>query len=337
MPTIKDIARHAGVSAATVSRCLNTPARVRQDRRMRVEAAIAELGYMPHPAARALARGRSRMIGALFPRLNSHLFGSFMGPLQEVLRANGYTLVVAGSDYDEAAEYEQALSLVNHGVDALLLVGLAHAERTLELATRRDVPSLFTWCWRPEKNLPQVGFCNRTAAATVADYLLDIGHRDIAMISGDLEGNDRASGRVEGVREAMASAGGSLTDDRLITTRFDVHEGARALRKLMAMVDPPTAIICGSDLFAFGALHEARRLGVRVPEHLSITGFDDTDLAAVVTPPLTTVRTPRKEMAERCAEYFLTCLRDTGEPDNIELTTELVVRESTGPSPFRAR
>lgn len=329
MPTIKDIARHAGVSPATVSRCLNAPERVRPDRRLRVETAIRQLAYVPNPAARALAHGRSRMIGALFPRLNSHLFGSFMGPLQQGLRAHGYTLVVAGSDYDEGVEYEQALSLVNHGVDALLLIGLAHAERTLELVAQRGVPSLFAWCWHPEVNLPQVGFCNRTAAAMVAGYLLDLGHREIAMISGPCAGNDRATDRVEGVRGALRAAGCGFGSERLASARFDVHDGARALGKLMRAAIPPTAVICGSDLFAFGALHEARRLGLRVPEDLSVTGFDDTDLAAVVTPPLTTVRTPRREMAERCAAYLLMRLEGAEEPDRIELTAELVVRAST--------
>lgn len=329
MPTIKDIARHAGVSPATVSRCLNTPERVRADRRARVEAAILELGYAPHPAARALARGRSRMIGALFPRLNSQLFGSFMGPLQEALRGGGYTLVVAGSDHDQAVEYDQARSLVNHGVDALLLVGLDHAERTFDLLERRRVVGLFTWCWHPEIARPQVGFCSRAAAAMITGYLLDIGHRKIAMISGSPVGNDRARDRIEGVRLALGAAGCALPDDRLVIARFDVHEGARALGKLMRRTEPPTAVICGSDLFAFGALHEARRLGIRVPEELSITGFDDTDLASVVTPPLTTVRTPRRAMALRCAEYFLTRLGGAGEPDGVELATELVVRQST--------
>jgi len=329
MPTIKDIARHAGVSAATVSRCLNVPELVRVDRRRRVEDAIAELGYVPHPAARALAHGRSRMVGALFPRLNSHLFGSFMGPLQEALRNSGYTLVVAGSDYDEGVEYEQALSLVNHGVDALILIGLAHAERTFELLERRCVTSLFTWCWHPQVARPQVGFCNRTAAGMVTEHLLDLGHREIGMISGSPAGNDRARDRILGVRDVLQAAGRALSDERLVMTRFDVHEGARALNKLMRRAVPPTAVICGSDLFAFGALHQARRLGIRVPDELSITGFDDTDLAAVVTPPLTTVRTPREEMAERCAEHILARLGGRGEPDGVELATELDVRQNT--------
>lgn len=330
-PTLADVARKAGLSPATVSRYLNTPQAVRAPRRARIEQAIDDLGYVPHGAARALASQRSQMIGALFPSLDSFLFGSFIGPLQSSLRRLGYTLVVSSSDYSAAMEVEQLRALVMNGVDAIVLIGIEHDKRCFELLGRRKIPYVLAWSWIEAANRPQVGFCNAAATGLAANYLMDIGHRRIAMISGITAGNDRASERVRGVQEALAERGLSLSSDCLIERSFDIREGANAFRELMTFQNPPTAVLCGSDIFAYGALFEASRMGMRVPEDISITGFDDTDLARNLAPALTTIRTPRAEMAELTAEYLLASLSDQGMPRPQKLDVELVIRESTAP------
>ncbi|MDJ0943947.1 MAG: LacI family DNA-binding transcriptional regulator [Kiloniellales bacterium] len=329
-PTMEDVARAAGVSPATVSRCINRPEMVREDRRLRIRTAIAELGYVPHGAARALASKRSMTIGALFPRLNSLLFGSFIAPLQRRLHAEGYTLVVSSSDYDPATEHQQVSSLVSNGIDGLVLIGTSHDPAVFELLERKAIPFVLTWAWDPGYAQPQIGFCNATAAGAVANYLLDIGHRRIGMISGPADGNDRVGARIRGVRTALAARGCELPDRYLVESPFDIREGGKAFGRLTQQPDPPTAVLCGSDIFAIGAIFEARRLGLKVPEDVSITGFDDTDLASCVVPALTTLRTPRAEMAELTAAYLLDRLagRQTGPQ---ELETELIVRESSAP------
>ena len=331
---MQDVAHFAGVSPATVSRCINQPHLVREDRRQRIEAAIAELGYVPHGAARALASKRSLTIGALFPRLDSLLFGSFIAPLQRLLQAEGYTLVVASSDYDDATEEQQLAALVANGIDGLVLVGTSHRPEVFELLERKGIPFALAWAWDEDCAHPQIGFCNATAAGSVANYLLDIGHRRIAMISGPADGNDRASARIEGVRRALAARGCVLRPEDLLECPFDLKEGGKAFRRLMTRDDPPGAVLCGSDVFAISALFEARRLGLSVPEDVSVTGFDDTDMASCVSPTLTTLRTPRAEMASLSAEYLLGRLAGK-DMSSRQLETELILRESSAPPKAR--
>lgn len=334
-PTLADVARRAGVSPATVSRCLNAPSSVRPDRRRRIEAAVEALGYLPHGAARALASRRSKMIGALLPRLDSLLFGSFIGPLQTQLAAQGYTLVVATHDYDETVELGQIRNLVSNGIDGLALVGARRLSEGYALLERARLPFVVTWVWSDASSHPQIGFSNARAAARAAHYLVDIGHRRIAMVSGPLTGNDRAGERARGVRDALAERGLPLGPGDLVEREFSVDEGARACRELMSRPEPPTAILCGSDVFAFGALFEAQRLGLSVPGSVSITGFDDTEIAACVSPSLTTIRTPRARMAELTAEYLLAAIGGAATPRSRQLSVELVLRESTAPPPDR--
>lgn len=329
-PTLADVAQLVGVSTATISRYLTNPLSVRAPHRRPIEAAIQELGYVPHGAARALASRHSRIVGALFPSLDNVLFGSFIGPLQRALSAQGYTLVVASSDYDQQVEYRQMFNLVSNRVDGVVLVGTEHTDVCYDLLSQKRIPYVLTWTWQQNSNRPMIGFCNRNAAAMVANYLLSVGHREIAMISGATTGNDRATERIAGVRAALSSRRVQLKDNWILKRPFSLSHGASAFRELMSSHTRPTAIICGSDLFACGAIFEATRMGVRVPEDVSITGFDDTDLAAGICPSLTTIRTPRTEMATLTAQHLLDSFRGE-EPRSLELKVELVVRESSGP------
>lgn len=328
--TLADVARHAGVSTATVSRCINLPDQVKPERRARVEAAIAALGYIPHLAAKDLASRRSRMIGAVFPRLNSILFGSFFGRLQQSLDAVGYFLVVSTSEYSAAIEERQVRQLIARGVDALVLVGHHHGAGTLEILERSGIPRIHTWAWQDGAQLPQIGFCNRAAMGQVADYVLGLGHRRIAVISGELRDNDRAHERLEGARLHLAAMGLPLEDGLIEEIPFDIDEGAAAFSRLMDLADRPTAVLCGSDLFAFGALREARRRGLRVPADVTVIGFDDTEFAPYTEPPLTSLRTPREAMADRTAQALIAALDDDRKIRSIRLETELVIRASSG-------
>lgn len=308
---------------------------VREDRRLRIQAVVAELGYLPHGAARALASNRSMTIGALFPSLDSLLFSSFIAPLQRCLRAQGYTLVVSSSDYDDAMELQQLANMVSNGVDGLVLVGTTHSPRVYQLLERNSVPFVLTWAWDEHHEPPQIGFCNAAAAAAMASYLIDIGHRDIAMISGPTQGNDRAAEQVVGVRRALAAQGFGLRPENFKERAFDLQEGARAFKELMTQPVVPTAVLCGTDVFAFGALFEAKRMGLEVPRDVSITGFDDTDLAAGIVPSLTSVRTPRAEMAVQTAAFLLDRLSGDGAAPSRKLEVELIVRQSSAPPPKR--
>jgi LacI family transcriptional regulator len=334
-PKLSDVAILAGVSTATVSRCLNGPGSVRPALRERVEAAVRRLGYVPHGAARALASQRSKTIGAVVPTFDNAIFASGIQALQRRLSEAGYTLLLACSDYDPANELRQIESLVARGVDGVMLVGEARDPRVYRLLAAKSLPYVNAWIYKAASAHPCVGFDNREAACRLARYIIDIGHTEIAMIAGITVHNDRAAERVAGVRQALAERGLRLAPGRLVESPYNIADGRLALRQVLSAARPPTAVICGNDVLAFGALFEAQRQGIEVPDRLSISGFDDLELASQLDPPLTTMRVPTAEMGRRAAEYLLARLGNRPTQECVALEVGLTVRGTTAP-PRRA-
>jgi LacI family transcriptional regulator len=331
--TLEDVARLAGVSPATVSRCLNRPDIVRPVLKAKVEAAIEALDYVPHGAARSLASRRSRMIGAIFPSLDSTLFGGALEALQNEVAGAGYTLVVASSNYDAGRERDHVRNMLASGIDALMLVGGARDPEVYRPIERKQLPYVLIWVTEAAGHHPCIGFDNAAAGMVVARHLLDIGHRRLAVISGRIAGNDRAAARVAGIGAALSARGLDLAPDHLIEAPFGEEEGREALRQLVYLTPRPTAVICGSEPFAYGALFEAQALGLRVPDDVSITGFDDMWLASHIAPGLTTLRTPRREMGQLAGRYLLSVLAGREPLPPRPLDFELIVRGSTAPPP----
>lgn len=329
--TLDDVARHAGVSPATVSRYLNKPDIVSERTKLKIEKSISATGYVPHAAARALASNKSRMIGAIVPSLDNTLFGHSLEEFHQYISNSGYTMVAASSRYDVEEEREQIIQMVAHGVDALLLVGLSRDDGIYDLLNAKGIPYVINWSIDTTLRHPCIGFDNHDAASKVAQYLLDLGHRDFAMISGRLEGNDRAQHRLRGIRETLAEHGIVMPDTSVIQSPFGVKHGQQGFRELMSRDSKPTAIICGSDPFAYGAIFESRIMGIDVPREVSITGFDDTWLAEHLTPALTTLRTPQRRMGVLAAEYLIARLKEKAHPIPALLDVELVVRDSCAP------
>ena len=323
-PTLEDVARRAGVSTATVSRVINAPEKVRGDTRQRVEAAVTELGYTPHFGARALASNRTGTIGAVIPTMENAIFARGLQALQEELAEAGYTLLVATSNYDPDREAQQVRTLIGRGVDGLVLIGEARDREVYAFLERRGVPFVIVWSWRPDSPWPCVGFDNRLAARAMAERVLECGHRHVAMIAGVTHGNDRAAARVEGVREALATQALALDATNLIEAAYTLQAGSEAATRLLSRPSRPTAIICGNDVLAAGALTAARRLGLSVPRDVSVTGFDDIDLAHAVEPELTTVHVPHRRMGQQAAQLLLAlCSGELG-TINVPLETRLV-------------
>ena len=332
-PTLEDVARRAEVSTATVSRTFSAPERVRPALRLKVQRAVEALGYTPHGAARALASQRSHTIGAVIPTLDNAIFATVVQTLQNELFAQGRTLLLAASDYDPARERAQIESLVVRGVDGLMLTGEARAASVHELLARRGIRYVSTYVHHPASPHPTIGFDNRRAMHKLVGYLHDLGHRAFAMVAGITEDNDRASERLAGVREALAQKGLRLEAGHLMERPYTMAAGRAALRQLMAQADRPTAVVCGNDVLALGALLEAAALGLSVPEDVSITGFDDLDLAKEIAPGLTTIHAPLEDMGRLTAAYLLGASPGGDGVPHIELPAELVVRGSTGLPP----
>ncbi len=329
--TLEDVARRAEVSTATVSRYLGAPEKTRPAMRLRVQNAIDELGYTPHGAARALASQRSNTIGAVIPTLDNAIFATVVQTLQKELSAKGKTLLLAASDYDPERELSQVENLIVRGVDGLMLTGEARDPAVYALLERSGIRYANTYVHHPDSPHPTIGFDNLRAMRKVAGYLHDLGHRAFAMIAGIAKGNDRAAERIAGVREALNQRGLALDPGRVLEKPYSIAAGRAAFRDLCSRPDRPTAIICGNDVLAIGALFEALALGLRVPEDVSITGFDDLDIAREVSPALTTVHAPLEEMGRLTAEYLVAAQQTEEVPTHIELPAELVVRGSTGP------
>jgi len=331
----KDVARLAGVSTATVSRALNTPDRVDPVTRQRVLDAAARLRYVPHGAARTLRSHRSKMIGAVVPSFDYALYARTTSALQRRLDERGYSLVLAEHHYDLAAELRVAGQLVQHGVDAFVFVGLDHAPNLFALLEDYGRPYVLTWGVDALEQHPSVGFDNRAATHAVTRHLLELGHRRIGLLSAPVEGNDRARARGEGVRAALAERGLALAPECVQYAAISLSAAQEAMERLLAAPDRPTAVVATNDVFAVGAMLACRQAGVRVPQDVSITGVDNTDLGATQTPGLTSVRTPIIEIGRAAADQLVARLE--GEPYTAfqSFPVEIVHRGSTAPPPRR--
>ncbi|MFN0159998.1 MAG: LacI family DNA-binding transcriptional regulator [Burkholderiales bacterium] len=326
---LSDVARAAGVSLATASRALASPELVQEKTRDKILAAASRLAYVPHGAARALASRRSRTIGAVIPTLDNPIFASSIQVLQRRIAEAGYTLILGSHDYDLDAEVKVVSALVERGVDGLLLVGLDHSPELHRLLAKAAIPYELTWVTGAGRAHYSLGISNRKAAARVARHLLDLGHREFAVISGHTESNDRARERVAGVREALEAAGLALPAHRVREVPFSIHAARAALKSLLDAGERFTALVCGNDLLALGAMLETKALGIDVPRRLSVTGFEGFDLAAEFSPSLTTLRIPVAEIGRLAAERMLARLAGETVPRALELEVELVVRESS--------
>ncbi len=329
--TIEDVAQAAGVSTATVSRVLSKPDVVSAATRERVMSAVRQLDYQPDAAARALASGRTHTVGCVIPTLDHAIFARSTQALQTALARAGYQLLVASHEYDPAAEFDVVRVLMQRGVDALVLVGTDHTAGLWKALRAWGKPALLTWSCDPR--LPSIGFDNEAAGRMGTQHLLALGHRRVGVISGLTAHNDRARSRIEGVRQALAQAGLKLSPSLLTQQVFNLNGGRIGLRTLMAAPQPPTAIFCGNDLLATGALLEAQRMGVQVPGQLSLCGIDNHELAEAINPGLTTINLPTQDLGRITAKAVLSALAGEAIAAQSLLPFELVTRGSTAAPP----
>ena len=325
----RDVARLAGVSTATVSRALNLPATVDPATLSRVRAAVEKLRYVPHGAARALRSRRSDMIGAIVPSFDYALYARTTSALQREADARGYALVLAAHHYDLETEVRVTRQMIQHGVDAFVFVGLDHDHALYSLLDRYGRPYVLTWGVDPSGRHPSIGFDNRAAAYAMTRHLLELGHRRFALISAPTAGNDRSRERGAGVRAALAAAGLALDAAAVRYAPIALESGAIAMRQLLDCHPRPTAVIATNDVFAVGAMLACRDSGIRIPEDVSITGVDNTDLGATQTPALTSIRTPIVEIGRAAAVQLFARLE--GQPAKLQqlLPFELVARGGT--------
>jgi LacI family transcriptional regulator len=333
-PTLQNVADKAGVSTATVSRCLNQPEKVRAAVQVKINEAIQELAYVPDGAARALASRRTHTIGAIVPTIDNAIFPKAIQYLQTGLTKANFTLLLANSGYSLDEELREVQSFISRGIDGIVLIGEQHHPEVYASIKRHQIPLVNLWTYNPNSAHSCIGYDHIKAGEHVAQHLLDLGHTEIGVISGHLENNDRAIIRLKGIKETILKVGCGLADNKIIECNYSVEQGCEKLHQLLDRHPRTTAIICGNDLLAIGALAGARDRGLNVPKDLSITGFDNLEILPFLTPSLTTVNSPSRRMGEKAAEYLIKQIQNgTSSIEHIELQADLIVRETTGPAP----
>ena len=325
----KDVARLAGVSTATVSRVINSPDQVDAKTRRLVRDAVTKLRYVPHGAARALRSHRSRMIGAVVPSFDYALYARTTSAMQAVLDSNGYSLVLAEHHYDLNVEVLITEKLVGRGVDAFVFVGLHHDAALFALLEDYGRPYVLTWGVDPMRQHPSIGFDNRAATFEMTRHLIGLGHRRFGLLSAVTDGNDRATERGAGMRAALSQAGLVLDDRCMQYGPIDLAAASGMMRRLLEVKPRPSAVVATNDVFAVGAMMACRAAGVRIPQDISITGVDNTDLGATQTPALTSIRTPIVEIGRAAAEQVIARLEGRAHVAFQTLPFELVSRGST--------
>jgi DNA-binding LacI/PurR family transcriptional regulator len=349
--TIKDVAARAGVSTATVSHALNDrPHLMRPDTLRRIRAAIRELGYVPSAAAKALRTARTDVLGLVVPSIANPFFAQFARGAEDAALARGYALFVCSSDRSPERERAYASVLFERQVDgAIFASSVLEPDHILELH-RRGTRVVLLETELAGAGLDAVLFDNALGARLAVDHLIGLGHRRIAMAMGRLARHPRQA-RLAGYREALAAHALPFDGALLIegplerdasTGAYELAAGQAIAERLVRLVDRPTALFAYNDMAALGVIRGLQRLGVRVPDDVSVVGLDDIPLAELTRPALTTVAQPAYEMGEAAARLLLDRLAaragdpvapraDGGAGRTVRFEPRLVVRESTAP------
>jgi len=329
-PTSHDVARRAGVAQSTVSRALSGDPNVAEETRAKVVAAAEELDYAPDLIARSLITRQSKRVGVVVSNITNPFYPHLVDVLERDFSALGYRMLLFNEQ--EADEQQNLLELyqgraVDGFVFASAVIGFPAAERLNEM----EVPVVFLNRHIEDARFDRVVCDNRAGGRRAAEHLVELGHTRIAQIAGPPQ-TSTARERDDGFRSALVELGHPLAEELSLAGPYEHETGLRGCRQLLAADDPPTAVFCGNDVIALGAWDAAISGGLRIPEELSVIGFDDIEMTAWDSIGLTTVRQPLAEMARVSAELLVGRLSDGAGRDARErvFETELVVRRTTG-------
>jgi len=333
MVTIKDVARRAGVSVATVSRVLNKSGPVSPEASVRIHEAAAALDYVPHGGARSLITSKTSTIGVLLPDLYGGFFSEMIRGIDQTAQQHGYHLLLSGS-HNRRTEMEAAMRAMRGRTDGLIAMSPHFDAATLVENLPPSLPVILLSCEGKDDEYQVIAIDNVGGAEAMTRHLLQLGHRRIAMVMGE-KGHFDTGERLLGFRRALEGAGIVPRPEYEAQGDFSEASGHRAVQELLALPERPTAIFCANDSMAIGGLCAVHDAGLRVPEDVTVVGFDDIPLAHYMSPPLSSVHVPVFEMGERAVTRLIAALK--GEPiserRDVRLPTRLVVRSSCAPPP----
>ena len=337
MVTIKEVAEKAGVSITTVSHVVNETRYVSDELTEKVYEAMRDLSYRPNIVARSLRSGQTKTIGLILPDISNPFFAEFSRKIEDKGFTFGYNVILCNADEDDDKQQRYIDVLLSKQVDGLIFFSTGHLDTINQTLDKYDIPVVITDREPEGVHTDIVLIDNRMGGYQAARYLLSLGHRRIACISGPSLIRPSAQ-RVGGYRAALEEAGIEVDEDLIRTGNFRFDSGETQMRHLMSLPNPPTAVFTCNDVMALGAMKAVQSAGLRVPEDFSIVGFDNSPLSQMVYPQLTTVSQPVKEMADLTVELLVEKIdlkehqkRNKGlmpEYKRIVLDTKLVIRES---------
>jgi LacI family repressor for deo operon, udp, cdd, tsx, nupC, and nupG len=324
---ILEVASAAGVSVATVSRTLQMPDVVAARTRARVTAAIERLGYVPNVQGRMLRTARSQVIVALVPDIANPFFAEIIRGIEQVAHQNRYAVLLGDTQYDRSREQAYADLLSTRQADGLITM-LPHLPRIANGVAQHIVNACE---YVKDPTVASVYVDNVAAAGTATEYLLSLGHRAIAFVTGPMT-SPICADRDQGYERALRAAGLKRNPRLTVHGDFSVESGIRGLELLFARKNRFTAVFCSNDEMAIGAIRAAKSAGMRVPEDLSVVGFDDIRFARYTDPPLTTIAQPKHELGREAMNMLLESLAEKNVPARKHiLATQLIVRGSAAP------
>lgn len=327
MATIKDVSEQAGVSQATVSRVINGTSRVSHDKKLKVEKAIKDLGYRPNSIAQALASSRSGSIGVIVPELGGPFYSSILHNIEEKLRQFGYHVIVTAGGNTEKEQRESVEFLLSRRVDALIMHCQQLTDDYLINLEEQGVVFVLVNRFIPELKHSCINIDNEYGAKLATEYLLSMGHQKIACITGPLDKSD-ARGRLQGYRTALEDAGLDYDESLVIESGFTEETGMSATRKLFRRGCDFSALFACNDHMAVAASEVMAGMGYRIPQDISVVGFDDVLFARYVTPSLTTVNFPIEQMSIEAVQLTIQKLHKNKQDVNFRLAPKLVIRDS---------
>ncbi len=295
------VAKAAKVSISTVSRSFNHPALVNPATRKRIDTAVRTLGYIRNRAAQTMHGIRSGTIGLVVPTIDHTIFAEVMQAFSDAVDAQGFTMLLASHGYDLEREYAVLRKFLEHRVDAVALIGIDHADATYDLIETQGIPAISMWNYDDASRLPCVGADNREAGRIAARHLLKLGHRNIATVFAPTLDNDRARDRLAGAQEVLAQAG---VTPSAITAPYSISEAKGAVIPALGDGPRPTALLCGNDVLAQGAIYGALACGLDVPGDVSVIGIGDFKGSRDMEPGLTTVALPARRIGQLAGEQL---------------------------------
>lgn len=329
MSTIIDVANLAGVSTATVSRVINSPDKVRPETREKVQRAMKLCRYNYNALARGFITKHSRILGIIIPSITNPIFAESTRGIQDIASARGYHTILGNTDYQPEKEAKFIQVFREMQVDGMLVTTTNLKSRALQNLTDDRFPFILLYSTVRQGPLSTIGIDNFLGGYQATEYLIQHGHRRIAMLAGDFSISDKSFHRWHGYRKCLKDHNISYQSDLLVQSMFALENGKKGIIKLLSQKKRPTAAFCANDFLAIGAMEGARELGLRIPDDLSVVGFGDIPLSAYLDPCLSTIRQPAYDMGERGAEVLLDKLITTPEkPHRQLLDIELIERNS---------